>query len=203
MALHGVVSAFDENQEKLEDYAEHLDNHFCIIANNIMDPIKQRVILLNGIGASMYYLVETIVAWNVQRSVLCWDCRASQDPLQPKALCHHQSIMSSTLTNRNMENPLQSMCQPCVRLQSIANMALPKTTCSRIGLYERKSHNQGVSQTRAQWVKEQRLGDEGTEEYTLYGVSCGSFKPLTTKVAHNEQVMVMEVDIRSICVTHG
>ena len=58
VAMHGVVSAFDGNQEEWVDYAERLENYF--IANDTTDPAKQRAILLNGVGASTYRLIKTL-----------------------------------------------------------------------------------------------------------------------------------------------
>ena len=58
VALHGVASPFDGNQEEWEDYAERLENYF--IANDITDPVKQRAILLNCVGASTYRLIKTL-----------------------------------------------------------------------------------------------------------------------------------------------
>ena len=56
--LHGVVSAFDGNQEEWVEYAERLENYF--IANDIADEAKRRAILLNGVGPSTYRLIKTL-----------------------------------------------------------------------------------------------------------------------------------------------
>ncbi len=56
--LHGVVSAFDGNQEDWVEYAERLENYF--IANDIDDEAKRRAILLNGVGALTYRLIKTL-----------------------------------------------------------------------------------------------------------------------------------------------
>ena len=56
--LHGVVSAFDGNQEEWVEYAERLENYF--IANDLNDPAKRRAILLNGVGPSTYRLIKTL-----------------------------------------------------------------------------------------------------------------------------------------------
>jgi hypothetical protein len=58
IALHGVASPFDGTREEWEDYAERLENYF--IANDIKDPVKQRAILLNCVGASTYRLIKTL-----------------------------------------------------------------------------------------------------------------------------------------------
>ena len=58
IALHGVTSPFDGMREEWEDYAERLENYF--IANDIKDPVKQRAILLNCVGASTYHLIKTL-----------------------------------------------------------------------------------------------------------------------------------------------
>ena len=58
ITLHGVASPFDGTKKEWEDYAERLGNYF--ITNDIKDPVKQRVILLNCVGASTYRLIKTL-----------------------------------------------------------------------------------------------------------------------------------------------
>ena len=58
IALHRVASPFDGTREEWKDYAERLDNYF--IANDIKNPVKQRAILLNCVGASTYRLIKTL-----------------------------------------------------------------------------------------------------------------------------------------------
>ena len=57
-SAHGVVTAFDGDQEEWVEYTEQLENYF--IANDIDDGNKKRAILLNGVGPTTYRLIKTL-----------------------------------------------------------------------------------------------------------------------------------------------
>lgn len=57
--LIGVVSPFDGNPDDWIEYAERLEYYFT--ANDIVSAAKKRAILLNGAGASTYWLIKTLL----------------------------------------------------------------------------------------------------------------------------------------------
>ena len=63
--VHCVILPYDGNQEEWVEYAERLESY--LIANEIADVAKRRAILLNGVGAPTYRLIETLHSLARQR----------------------------------------------------------------------------------------------------------------------------------------
>ena len=60
MAKHGAIGEFTPSQESWAEYIERLELYF--VANDIVEEVKKKAILLNACGTATYKLARNLAA---------------------------------------------------------------------------------------------------------------------------------------------